>query len=517
MRSRVGRTGYGACALLLMQLTGAPAMAQTAPARAPLSAAGPHARDARAAAGAKDSPDLPDANDAPDSKDSPEARELAAQHPLTLDEALALGEKNNRDLLTARARLRGAHADVERALAALLPTVTAQGKFTYNYPEVTFDLGQILGASNAMPGAAMGAAAPAAASGAIALTPQTQLDGLIAANIPLVVPAAYPALAGARAGYRAQERRLEVTTAQLLQSVATAFFAAAGAEELVSARRHAIEVSQKTVDIARVRLAAGVINRVEVTRAELALLQARQRLLESQDTLAAAYRTLGTMLQLDAATLRVAPQPVSAPPPPAEPQLIADALQRRPEVAGQEESVRAAHAQVRSTALRWAPTLSGFGNIRLTNATGFAGRADYYSLGLQLDWLLFDGFARDAQRHTAEAQKREAELGLSQLRDTIADEVYNGRRTVLTRQKGLFTAQRAVQMAKATLELVRAQYESGTSTQLDLLTAQDQLIVAEVGLAQARFDQALAVINLRRLTGSPLGSELGAPALEPAP
>ena len=502
MRSRVARTGYVACALLAMQLTVAPAMAHTASAGAPRFVAGPEAQEAK---------------EARDPREAKEA-ELAAQHPLTLDQALALGEKNNRDLLAARARLRGAHADVERALAALLPTVTAQGKFTYNYPEVSFDLGQILGASGAMSASAMGAAAaPATASGAIALTPQTQLDGLIAANIPLLVPAAYPALAGARAGYRAQEKRLEVTAAQLLQSVATAYFAAAGAEELVSARRHAIEVSQKTADIARVRLAAGVINRVEVTRAELALLQARQRLLESQDTRAAAYRTLGTMLQLDAATLRVAPEPVSAPPPPAEPQLIADALQRRPEVASQQESLRAAHAQVRSTALRWAPTLSGFGNIRLTNATGFAGRADYYSLGLQLDWLIFDGFARDAQRHTAEAQQRDAELGLSQLRDTIADEVYNGRRTVLTRQKGLFTAQSAVQMAKDTLELVRVQYESGTSTQLDLLTAQDQLIVAEVGLAQARFDQSLAVINLRRLTGSPLGSELGAPALEPNP
>lgn len=499
MRSRVVKTGYGACALLLMQLTGAPAMAQTASSGAPLAVAGP------------DAPTGSDRSDGSDVKD-------AAQRPLTLDEALALGEKNNRDLLAARARLQGAHADVERALAALLPTVTAQGKFTYNYPEVSFDLGQILGASGAAAASAMGAAAaPAMASGAIALTPQTQLDGLIAASIPLLVPAAYPALAGARAGYRAQQKRLEVTTAQLLQSVATAFFAAAGAEELVSARRHAIEVSQKTADIARVRLAAGVINRVEVTRAELALLQARQRLLESQDTRAAAYRTLGTMLQLDAASLRVAPAPVSAPVPPAEPQLVADALQRRPELASQQESVRAAHAQVRSAALRWAPTLSGFGNIRLTNATGFAGRADYYSLGLQLDWLLFDGFARDAQRHTAEAQKRDAELALSQLRDTITDEVYNGRRTVLTRHKGLFTAQRAVQMAKDTLELVRVQYESGTSTQLDLLTAQDQLIVAEVGLAQARFDQALAVINLRRLTGSPLGSELGAPALEPNP
>lgn len=43
------------------------------------------------------------------------------------------------------------------------------------------------------------------------------------------------------------------------------------------------------------------------------------------------------------------------------------------------------------------------------------------------------------------------------------------------------------------------QYDAGTATQLDLLTAQDQLVLAEVGLAQARFDMSLSVINLRDL------------------
>src|SRR5262245_51909753 len=49
---------------------------------------------------------------------------------LTLDDALALAMKNNRDLQAARVRLRGSYADVERAMSALLPLVTAQGKLT---------------------------------------------------------------------------------------------------------------------------------------------------------------------------------------------------------------------------------------------------------------------------------------------------------------------------------------------------------------------------------------------------
>jgi outer membrane protein TolC len=227
-------------------------------------------------------------------------------------------------------------------------------------------------------------------------------------------------------------------------------------------------------------------------------------MLEAQDQRAAAYRTLATLLKLEAGSFKVVPPPEPSLEPGTSEQLVGDALQRRPELASLDLTVQATSAQITSSWLRWSPTLSAFGNIRLTNATGFAGRIDYYAVGAQLDWLIFDGFARDATRHQAEAQRRDSLLRLEQLRDSISDEVINARRSVLTRKQGLVAAQRSVSMAKETLDLVRVQYEAGTATQLDLLTAQDQLVLAEVGLAQARFDMSLSVINLRRVSGSPL-------------
>lgn len=484
---------------------------------------------------------------------------------LTVQDALHLGESQNRDLQAARARLQGAHADVERALSALLPTLSVQGRLTINEPEVKvpFDQRQQV-FSSLLQGAAVSDASLALAktgqlqSGAlsnalkdycknaqggnrdavgglcdqllnpaaqlskpppttdeldkmltdanpnIVIQPRLQLDAVISANVPLLVPAAYPALKGAKLGYRAQEKQLAATTAQVLQSVATAFFAAAGSEELVAARGNTIAVAQKTVENAKVRLAAGVVNKVEVTRAELALIQAKQRLLEAQDGRASAYRMLGTMLQLEPGTFQV----VAPKEPDAEmgqeAELLDQAQKARPEIASLEFAMQAAASQVTSGWLRYSPNLALFGSLRLTNATGFAGRHDSFAVGAALDWQLFDGFARDAGRHQAEAQRKDAELRLAQLRDSIADEVVNARRTVLTKRQGLVTAQRAQQMAQETLNLVRLQYEAGTATQLDLLSAQDQLDMASVGLAQARFDLSLAGIQLRRLIGAPL-------------
>ena len=486
----------------------------------------------------------------------PEPDNVTGARSLTFEEALDLGIKQNRDLQAARERLRGSHADVERALATLLPTVTAQGKVTVNFPEVSLALDQsgsvfnsiVQGAqivdlnTTAGTNPSMGPATqavlnlvcndpassasvqgvcqsyrggagmnlgniPATLAGAnilATITPRVQLDAVIAANIPLVVPHAYPALEGAKLNFKAQQKQLEVTAAQILQSVATSFYAAAGNEEVLTARRHAIEVAQKTVDNTRVRLSAGVVNRVEVTRAELALIQAQQRLLEAQDARLSAYRTLATLLKIPAGSFKVVPPSETKTDNASAEQLVDTALKQRPELANFDLSIQANTQQIKSQWLRWAPTLSAFGNIRLTNATGFAGRPDYYAIGLQLDWTIFDGLGRDAQRHQYEAVRRDNELRLEQLRETVADEVISGRRAVATRQVGLATAQRSLQMAQETLNLVRIQYEAGTATQLDLLTAQDTAVTAEVGLAQARFDLSLTVLNLKKITGAQL-------------
>lgn len=428
---------------------------------------------------------------------TPADKAEASVRTLTFDEALRIGEKENRDLQAARVRLKGAYSDVTKAFGNLLPTLSAQGKVTINEPEIVINFADAFKAL-IPPGAMLPAMEPTT------IVKRVQLDAVIAANIPILTLSAFPAYQAVKVNFKAQERQLVVTAIQILTSVATSFYAAAGNDEVVVARRHAIEVAQKTVDNAKVRLSAGVVNKVEVTRAELALIQAQQRLREAEDSRAAAYRTLASLLNLPPGPLKVVP--------PGEPKtefagdenLVNTALSQRPEIANLELIGQSSRLQARAHLLRWVPNLSGFANIRLTNASGFGGRNDYYAVGVQLDWMIFDGLQRDASRMAANAAREDAELRAAQLRRTISDETINARQGVATRKQGLITAERSVQMARETLDLVRIQYSAGTATQLDLLAAQDQLIQAEVGLAQARFDLSLAVLNLRKAMGDTL-------------
>jgi outer membrane protein TolC len=412
-----------------------------------------------------------------------------AQRTLALDEALATAHRNNRDLRAAKARVTQAHAGVLTAWSALLPVVTTQGKYTHNYKEVVLDF--------SIPGLPPDPNLPSN----IVIQKGEQLDFVLAATVPLIVPFAYPALQAAKRSEDAGRANYDVSDAQVLYSTAQAYYACAGADELVEARTHAVVVTQKALENARARLEAGVVNRVEVTRAELQLVRAQQALVESQDTQAQTYRALGTIMNMHDPVRVIATEAPLVGEAPVE-TLTAQALQLRPEFAALERTVDSNRLTASSNLWRWAPTVSAFGNVRAFNYAGFSGDRYSWAVGLQLDWTLYDGGIRDASRRLAIAQREENEAKLDLLKDQVRDDVDNAERALVTRRRALETARRSLRLSKETLDLVQVQHDAGTATQLDLLQAQDNLVAAEVALAQARFDLSLGGLQLERLSGA---------------
>ena len=404
---------------------------------------------------------------------------------LTLDGALALAKKNSWALVAERARLTQAETNVALAWALLLPTVAAQGRYTRNYKEA--HLGP--------PG------------DSLFLQPLNQLDAALSFNAPLIVPAAYPRLESIKADVRAAQANREISENTLLFTVARAFYAAAFADELVGARRSSLETGRATLAIANKRFSAGTVTNVDVNRAELALLRVEQLEREARHARNQAYRALGTLIRIELPFKVVAPTVVpQAPvaesekadvPQAAAAGTVKAVLPGRPELRSLEMLRDAADERRRTDLLKWAPTLSAFGNARLFNYDNFVRDRYSWALGLQLDWVLFDGGVRDAQRRQAAAEIAEAEARAALLQDNIRDDLANATSLVETKQYALDTATRSVALARRTLDLLRTQYEAGTVTQVDLLQAQDGLVGAQELLVQSHLDVAVADLALR--------------------
>jgi len=440
-----------------------------------------------------------------------------AQRALSLDEALAAARQNNRDLRAARARLEQSAAAVELAWVAVLPQVVTQGRYTHNYKEVSLDLAEalnasVLGLAKVLESTSTDAAQQAAInafedklngvqSNPIVLQPAEQLNLIVNANVPLAVPHAYFTLKAAKEAEKASEANFSVSEATVLLAVAQTYYAAAGADELLVARKNAVALAREGLARAKAKFEAGSATSVDVSRAEVVLVRAEQAEVDTRDVQAEVYRALATQLGTTE-PLKVLPAEVAPQEPAPEAALVEGALRLRPEFAFYRHSLQANLASTKSALWRWAPTLSAFGNVQAFNYESFSGDNYSWAVGLQLDWVLYDGGARTAQRHSIEAQRREQEARLDLLCSTVSDEVVNSRRALATRRRALGAATRLADLGKETLQLVQVQYEAGRVTQLDLLQAQDSLVAAELGVAQARFALAVTNLQLQRNAGT---------------
>jgi outer membrane protein TolC len=400
---------------------------------------------------------------------TPATASAKEKRSLSLADALALADRQNLQLASARTRIDLADESVRAAWSALYPNAAAQGKYTHNYKEFSF----------ALPNANF------------LIQAKEQVDAVVQLNMPLVVLPAYSALRAAKRSREAARADVEVSRATILLGVAQAFYAAAGTDELLDARAHGLEVAQKTLEDAQQRHRAGAATKVDVSRAEIARVRAEQAVTEAREAHDHAYRALATLLQLRE-PFQVVPS-----------ETVGDAEGRaeRPEVISLERNISAIDAQVTAYSWRWAPTISAFGNARVFNYDNFALDRYSWAVGLQLDWIIFDGGIRDSDRRRAQVERHDAEVRLRSTRDQVSDEVADARTALDTKKHALAASTRSRDLASETLELVRTQYQNGTATQLDLLEAQDALVTSEVDVAQARFDLGLADLSLQRATG----------------
>jgi outer membrane protein TolC len=416
----------------------------------------------------------------------------ASPRELRMLEALAMAKRANKNIVVAKAQLAAAHTNIEQAWAALFPVVTAQGRYTRNYKNATLNFANLLSALGFVP------TMPSVGNYNVTILKQDQFDANINATMPIIAPAAYPALDAVKKGYASSEASYESSEDQILYTVAQTFYAAAAADEVLVVRRSAINVAKATLDNAQTRFAAGTVTKVDVDRAELALVRAQQGELDARYAREQSYRALGTLIQLDGPFTVVPPEQL----PPNEAGTLDMALRLRPEFRGLILSAESSDAQRRAYGWKWAPTLSAFAKANVGNYIGFTGDNYAWSVGAQLDWTLFDGGTRDAQRHLAAAQAIQAEAQASALSDSIRDDLANNSSLLVTRREAVTAAQRGADLASETLDLVRSQYEAGTITQVDLLAAQDNLVIAQESLASARFDVAVADLALRRTAGT---------------
>ncbi len=184
-----------------------------------------------------------------------------------------------------------------------------------------------------------------------------------------------------------------------------------------------------------------------------------------------------------------------------EAEVVADALQRRPDVAAQAAQRRAAEAGIRSAWARLLPQVSAGASASHADVPFITGTRDAWRVTLDLTWPLYDGGYRYGKLRQARAQAAGASAGLAAEQLAVEREVLDGRRNLRVAAERLRLAHAQAELAADTAASIRRSFGAGVASGLDVIDANDRLYLAESGLADARARLAQAGIALRLALG----------------
>src|ERR1700730_14022295 len=444
-------------------------------------------------------------------------------HPLTVDEAVQLALKQNPSILQQVQQLKVEKGLFYQAQARLLPQLTANS----NYSQTDSALRSVSsgGASNinllgvpaSGPGAgtlsvnSFGAGQPHNNAFTIPLSStcgsavETWQFTCTASQLIYDGGATIASRRAARINEDAAYYTLRDTIDTVVSTVRTQFYQILLDKALVQVQEESVNLLQSQLEDQKSRYEAGTVPQFNVLQAEGTLENQIPQLIAARNNYRISQLTLARTLGIPADRQYATDNPL-----PVDGELsfnpmtydLASALivarANRPFLKAQRSAILASVENITVQAAGFKPTISAdVGLEQESNPTtnNLRSTLQGWFLGLQGSWNVFDGFLTYGKVKQARAQLEQSKVtyddSVRQVELEVATAVSNLRQAGLT----VDSAQTSVNVNLEALRLADERLAAGTGTQLDVLTAQQQLTTARSNLVSAEFSYLSAVFS----------------------
>jgi outer membrane protein TolC len=276
--------------------------------------------------------------------------------------------------------------------------------------------------------------------------------------------------------------------------------------DLVGVSMIRIQNAVRALDYASSNLRAGTATRADVLQAQLAVEQARQQFIASQDSLSTNAYGLGRLVGVDGAVWVTGVDSaidfqLALP----DSQIVALAVTGAPAVTAADQTARSQRAFLDAARTQYLPTITLSGGYNWANTSLNIG-------AVRQGWLvevgtafpLFNGFVR-------ENDVAQAAINADVARSTASDTHRFARSQADALLANLRLAQESIQSAESevatgeeNLRVMFARYRNGVATFLDLTTAQLNEAQARTDLVTARYNYFITRVSLEALLGRSL-------------
>lgn len=397
-----------------------------------------------------------------------------------LSEFVAASKQRNPDNLEAAATERQRDAQRDSAQASYLPYFTAQGVYTRNQYEASFNVG----------------------GQTMTIQPYNGLDAFLTLSVPVINVGAWQQKAAATANLELATATRVNTELSVEQAVTRTYYQLLSAEAIHLSAKKSLEFVSSNLKLVTDRREFGTASDLDLQRALADVARAEKDVAAAEQNVVIARRSLESLS-------RLSPEPAVLDQHQeddlhAEPALEtflspkdAELIAVKPAL----QAIEAAEAARSASKAAWLPSVNAQAQERFTNATGFTGRNSYYTLTANATWRIDFGLGPNVAAQTeavAAARARE-----DKTRRAAEDAIFQAWHQVRVGIEKVRAAREQLKAAELAQDLARDRYQGGVATQLEVVQAQRDYFAAAVDEAQADFDlqyaRALLRLSARRV------------------
>jgi len=420
---------------------------------------------------------------------------------LTLEEAVRRAELpgGSLDLEVLRQRFEQANVNVDRAWAALLPVVRATAAYTRNsvgaiVPFPNFEAGFSQqpgpdGSTLLIPNEVM----------EIEVQPENMWTAQIQATMPILAMPAYYGIANAKQAVEATAKSLTFARNEVIFGLTQAYYGGVASKRLIEVSAAQLASAREQERVAQARFEVGEIPKVGYLRAAVQRASFEQNLVRAQNAYVSAKLAIAALIGTDEPFTVVAPPPVEPPTGSIE-SLVQAGLEGRQDLAAQRDAVEIAERAVKAAYWQFAPVLAANGTYTWTNFGGFTGENSTWAVTISAIFTIFD-WSRYADLDQAKSQLAQSRAERENLARTVVREVKTALLELESARANLLTAEEGARLAAESAELVRAQYEAGAATYLDVTDAAATQYAADVSVVTEQLNTQVAALRLARAIG----------------
>jgi outer membrane protein TolC len=307
----------------------------------------------------------------------------------------------------------------------------------------------------------------------------------------------------ARVNNRAAQADTDQARNQTAAQVASLYMQALAARAHVEAAQANVELAEATARLSENRKNAGTGTGIEVTRAQVELANARQRLIVARNDERRArlelLRVIG--LRLDTVVelagkldyVPVADVPLA--------QEVEAALAARPDWKAQQTRENGARIGYSATKFERLPSVAAFADYG-SIGTAITSASPTRTYGVTMRLPIFDGGRRDARRAESFSQLRQERIRSTDLRQQVELEIRLAVDSLRSSEEQFKVAEEGLAQAEREVAQAQRRYDAGVANSLEPIDAQTRLARARDNRIAALLAYNLARVNLSDATGA---------------